>query len=377
MNNKILIVTSIKPDPLNGGGHPSGLIWEIIKTFKENNINVDIFIEKESINKIYRVLHRYGIYLRKIDRDFSDYDKIIVYPENLVFGIPKLYRKKIIVLGPDSPSLRDARIYKEMKKNSAGVLETWVKGIYYNIAKYHEYRILKQVRSFLVVGKTDRFWMKNNVYVKNKIYLKEKIKFLRHPILSKVIKVNLKKENIAKKRFIFSGDLNYKFNNRFINSIINELENFNSVSSKNFLNIVVVGKKNKWIADLFKNIRICDVNYIEWIEDYNDICVIGQDVHCLPLLIGAGTKNRTLTALANGLEVISTPIGLENINLEKLSSIYITKDPKIFVKYMYKLNNKTFGELDIENLIRERLCFRKEINIRYNKDFIEFVLNEV
>lgn len=374
MNNKILILTSIRPDPLNGGGHPSGLIWEIIKIFEEKNINMDIFVKEESTNKLYRVFHRYGIYLKKIDIDFSNYKKILVYPENLVFGIPKNFRKKVIVLGPDSPSLRDARIYKEMKKNGISILETCLKGIYYNIAKYHEYRILKQVQLFLVVGKTDKFWMIKNPYIENKLCLKEKIKFLRHPILSKVIKEKLKKENVEKKRFIFSGDLNYKFNNRFITGIANELKKFNSITSKSFLKIVVVGKKNKWIADLFKNIEICDVNYIEWIEDYNDVCVIGQDVHCLPLLVGAGTKNRTLTAIANGLEIITTPIGIENIMYKNLTSIYITKNEKLFVKYMIMLNNCFLTENNLEKLIKERYIFRKNVELEYKQNLINEVI---
>lgn len=376
MNNKILILTSIKPDPINSGGHPSGLIWEIIKIFKENNINIEIFIEEESTNKFYRVSHRYGIYLKKVNIDFNNYEKIIVYPENLAFGVPKIFREKITVLGPDSPSLRDARIYKEMKKNNISILETWIKGIYYNISKYHEYRLLKQIESFLVVGKTDKFWMKKNPYIINNLSLKEKIKFLRHPILSRVVKGNLEKENIEKKRFIFSGDLNYKFNNRFITDIVNELEKFDNISDEKFLNIVVVGKKNKWIVDLFRNIKICNVNYIEWIEDYNSVCVIGQDVHCLPLLVGAGTKNRALTAIANGLEIITTPIGIENIMYKNLTSIYITKNAKLFAKYMIKLNNCFFNESDLNNLIKERKVFRKNVEAEYKRVLIYEVMKD-
>lgn len=371
MNSKILILTSIKPDPINGGGHPSGLIWEIIKFLKENNRNIEVFVKEESTNKIHRVFHRYGIYLKKVNINFNDYEKIIVYPENLVFGISKKIRKKIIVLGPDSPSLRDARIYKEMKKNNINILETWIKGIYYNIAKYHEYRLLKQVKSFLVVGKTDKLWMKKNSYIRNQSFLKGKIKFLRHPILSRVVKRQLeKKENVEIKRFIFSGDLNYKFNNRFITGIVNELEKFNNMSPESFLNIVVVGKKNKWIANLFKNIKICNVNYIEWIEDYNDVCIIGQDVHCLPLLVGAGTKNRTLTAIANGLEIITTPIGIENIMYKNLTSIYITRNEKLFVKRMIVLSKCFLNEHKMEKLIEERQAFRKIVEKEYKESLI-------
>lgn len=370
MNSKILILTSIKPDPINGGGHPSGLIWEIIKFLKENNRNIEVFVKEESTNKIHQVFHRYGIYLKKVNINFNDYEKIIVYPENLVFGISKKFRKKIIVLGPDSPSLRDARIYKEMKKNNINILETWIKGIYYNIAKYHEYRLLKQVKSFLVVGKTDKLWMKKNSYIRNQLFLKRKIKFLRHPILSRVVKRQLEKENVEIKRFIFSGDLNYKFNNRFITGIVNELEKFNNMSPESFLNIVVVGKKNKWIANLFKNIKICNVNYIEWIEDYNDVCIIGQDVHCLPLLVGAGTKNRTLTAIANGLEIITTPIGIENIMYKNLTSIYITRNEKLFVKRMIILSKCFLNEHKMEKLIEERQAFRKIVEKEYKESLI-------
>lgn len=376
MYNRVLVLTAIKPDPLNSGGGPSALIWEIINTLKEKNIEIDIRIEKEKNSKVVKLLHRYGIYLKKIKKNFDFYEKIIVYPDNLVFAIPKKYRSKIIVIGPDSPSLRDARQYKEIKKNKFSILNFFMKKVYYSISKYHEYRILKQTKLFLVVGKTDKLWMEKNLYVKNKPFLKEKIKFLRHPVLSKVIKEKLEIKNVREKRFIFSGDLNYKFNNRFIINIARKLSKYNNFLKEKSLNIVVVGKNNKWIADLFKNIEICDVIYIEWIEDYNDVCVIGQDVHCLPLLVGAGTKNRALTAISNGLEIITTSIGIENIMYKSLTSVYITNSARCFVQYMIYLNNKIFNKNELESLKNERINFRNRVKAEYEKCIEKYIINE-
>ncbi len=40
---KVLILTSIKPDPYNGGGHPSGLIWEVM-TYLRKKILTTIYL---------------------------------------------------------------------------------------------------------------------------------------------------------------------------------------------------------------------------------------------------------------------------------------------------------------------------------------------
>lgn len=376
MNNKVLVLTAIKPDPLNMGGGPSALIWEIINTLKEKNAEIDVIIEKETNSKIVKLLHRYGIYLKKIKKNFDFYEKIIIYPDNLVFAVPRKYRNRIIVIGPDSPSLRDARQYKEIKKNKFSILNLLMKKIYYSISKYHEYRILKQTKLFLVVGKTDKLWIEKNMYIKNESFLKEKIKFLRHPILSKVIKEKLEIKKVRKKRFIFSGDLNYKFNNRFITSIVNELKEYNNLLEEKSLDIVVIGKNNKWIADVFAEIRICNIKYITWIEDYNDVCVIGQDIHCLPLLVGAGTKNRALTAISNGLEIITTFIGIENIIYKRLTSVYITNNARCFVQYMIYLNNKIFNKNELESLKNERINFRNRVKAEYEKCIEKYIINE-
>lgn len=61
----VAIITSIEPSPINAGGLPSGLIWEIIETLKENNVECDVYVYPESKGlKINRILNRYGFYLK-------------------------------------------------------------------------------------------------------------------------------------------------------------------------------------------------------------------------------------------------------------------------------------------------------------------------
>lgn len=370
----VAIITSIEPSPINAGGLPSGLIWEIIETLKENNVECDVYVYPESKGlKINRILNRYGFYLKKCNLIFNKYDKIIVYRGNMGLFIPYKYRNKIIAIGPDSVSITEARLYKE----SRCVIRKLMKGIYYQIAKFYEYRILKDINSYIVVGNTDRKWMHYNFFIKDNIFLKEKIQFMRHPILRNVIfkELNFDSVNIMKKRFVFSGDFDERFNRRFLMDIFNILSE--NVKLDNKMNFIIIGKKNKWIFNELRKIKNFEVEYTEWIDDYKDVCIIGRDVHCLPMLVGAGTKNRTLIALGNGLEIITTPIGIENIPYKGLTSIYITKNAKIFAEYMLQVNKLIMDERDIKLLIRERLNFRKKIAKEYNKDFKKLILERI
>lgn len=370
----VAIVTSIKPSPINAGGLPSGLIWEIIEILKENGIKCDIYIYPENKEiRLIKILNRYGFYLRECKLNFDEYDKIIVYRGNIGLFIPFKYRKKVIAIGPDSVSITEARLYKETKC----IVRKIIKGIYYHLARFYEYRILKDIESYLVVGNTDKKWMKKNFLIKDNNNLKEKIKFIRHPILQNVIfkELNFNLINIRKKRFVFSGDFDERFNRKFLMDIFNILAE--NIKFDDKMNFIIIGKNNKWIFNELKKIKNFEVEYTEWINDYKDVCIIGKDVHCLPMLVGAGTKNRTLIALGNGLEIITTPIGIENIPYKNLTSIYITRNARTFAKYMMMLNNKYLDEKELKNLVLERLNFRKLIENEYIEDINKTIINKI
>ncbi|WP_444314051.1 hypothetical protein [Megamonas funiformis] len=370
----IAIVTSIKPSPINAGGLPSGLIWEIIEVLKENDIKYDIYIYPENKNtRIKRMLNRYGFYLEQCKLNFDNYDKIIVYRGNIGLFIPFKYRKKIIAIGPDSASITEARLYKETKC----IIRKIIKGVYYQLARFYEYRILKDVESYLVVGNTDKRWMKRNFLIKGNDKLEEKIKFIRHPILKNVIfkELNFDLTSVKKKRFVFSGDFDERFNRNFLMDIFNFLNE--NIKLDNKMSFIIIGKNNKWIFNELKKMKNFEVEYTEWIDDYKDVCMIGKDVHCLPMLVGAGTKNRTLIALGNGLEIITTPIGIENIPYKNLTSIYITRKAKTFAKYMMMLNNKYLNEEELNDLVIERLNFRRLVENKYIEDVNRTIINQI
>ncbi len=362
--SRIAVFTSITPNKMNDGGVPSGLIWEIINKYKENNIVVDVIIKPESNNRILRVLHRYGIYLDR-NINFDDYDYLIVYPENLIMSLSPKTKSKVIVLGPDSPSLRDSRIYKYMKP----CLLRFLKCLYKYISYIHEYRLVKQAYKVVVVGRTDQLWMQRNPFICKCAKLKSKIKFLRHPMLTNVISKKIAYSVDEERIFVFSGDLSYIHNCKFLESVIDVLEF--RLNDCNFceLNILVIGKNNRWIYERLNSINNCHVRFCNWVENYNDVCIPGKHIHCMPLLVGAGSKNRTITALANGLEVITTPVGIENIPWQGLSGCYITVNPEKFVEYMLMLQDKQYDKQNIEDFIAERIQFRKRVNALFDRDF--------
>lgn len=368
---KIAIVTSITPNKKNTGG-PSGLIWEIQEYLKQDEaLEIRTVVINLSKNKYIKQLQTWGVFFNKCHYDFSKYDKIIIYPDFLLGYLPKEVYDKIIVLAPDASSMVAARKYKLYKKNNR---RFFIKKIYQcmylkNYIRF-ERKYIPLVNKYIVVGINDRRWLKCHLNKKDKL----KVKFLRHPLLSYSMTNLLNNEysKCYKKRFIFSGDMRYSYVGVNIDLLARELSNILSKENRN-IDIVVVGKNNKWVADILKKQKELNVKYYKWIEKYQDICRIGQDVHCIPLMAGGGTKNRVLTALANGLEVISTPIGTENIPIKNLTHVFVCKNMKIFAKKMIEQSVVMLNENDIKNMIKERLFFRDCITKEFKQKIKSFL----
>lgn len=202
--------------------------------------------------------------------------------------------------------------------------------------------------------------MKSN----NKTF-KDKIKYLTHPILTSIIKdVQEKNDNIYNyKALVFAGDMSPKYTYR---NIIDFVSILNEITFK----ILIVGKNNKWIYELFKKNSVDrgNIEYIEWIENYNNICNPIYHVHYIPIVAGAGTKNRTLTACAKGVSVITTKIGFENISYGKpVNKIYIFKN-------IYSLREiLNLIELPVSKLETE--AYVKNINNSFQNELLE-IINE-
>lgn len=359
---KIAVVTALKPDPYNGGGGPSGIIYEVATWLEHTGAQVDVYHIPPATG-IRRRLNLYGIGYSGRWEHAADYQTILVYPENLLFYIPESARHKCIVLGPDSPSLRDARLFKMAP---SGLFRLY-RCILYRLCLWHEYRTVKSCRKMLVVGRTDSLWMSVfNRRISASPALASKVMFLHHPFLTKVIPSSdtLCAATEAPRRFIFAGLINERYQRPFIERVLAKL----AALTTDTIHLVVLGRHNRWLAELAGSFASIQVDFIEWLEDYNDVCRIGADVHCLTDIVGAGTKNRALTALASGAEVITTPIGIENIAHHDTAGLTIAATPERFARIMAELNKAKLSAAELDSLIKSRIALRERIGQLYASD---------
>ena len=351
----IILITAIEPNYYNKNG-PSGLLWEIVDYLKNTNINIDVSKVDLSADKINRIVQRLGMNIKPTSMDLSKYDIILFYPSFIASIIPEKYYKKTFSLGPDSDSLV---FYSFFKKAI-----TWKKYVYLLMAKWfinYEKKWIKRGIKLIVVGEKDRKWISlHNKKEKNNIF------YLHHPLLISSLS-ELTASPPEKIRFIFSGDLSECYVGDYIDRLVNEINLIN----KKILNILVVGKRNKSIYEKLCHINDAQVEYIEWIEDYSDLCNVGYDVHCIPLVAGGGTKNRVMTAIANGVKVISTSIGLDNIPYSNLFGVYKAKSEKEFAGLMIKNNSiSQIDDSDIDIIIKERKQFKTKIDKEFQSLFL-------
>lgn len=354
MKKNILVLTAIKPDKDNRGG-PSGLIWECIYVLRESGL-CDLEIIVTSVNNKFNKL---GIYYNYIDKNMEQFDSIFVYPFNLFFYLKPMDRNKAYVLGPDAPSLLFARFHK----NSDNFKNKFRNFLLKHWFIHQEKELLNSCKKYFVVGNNDSRWLKNINFDK-----KLKIKYLTHPILKSIIEDNYISDDplLNRKALVFAGDMSEKYTGIHI-------KNIGLLLHKIDLPIIIVGKNNKWVYEYFSTFNKNDIVYLEWIENYNSICNPKYHIHVIPLINGAGTKNRTLTACAKGITIISTSIGVENIFYNNpLNNIhkFVNSSEIIFIlKVIMKEENKSIVLLDkyiekvneqfkinlIQNLVKDML----------------------
>lgn len=99
-------------------------------------------------------------------------------------------------------------------------------------------------------------------------------------------------------------------------------------------------------------------------------------IYCLPIVTGAGTKNRTLTAIANGLEVITIPMGIENIMYKELEGVYIALRVRQFAKKMWHVCQAGASHHVSASWIEERMAFRTRTIRAYEESITEILRDE-
>lgn len=365
---KILVLSTIPPHPSNGG--PSSLLWNCIKVFKQNNNFVEVKIIDESdfaLFKRFPKVTRLGICSRKLNFDFSSYDIAFVCPFYLALNISRKDRSKVWVLSVDSASFLFARLFKNSKSFFSKVK-------YYFLFKwflYQEKKVTNDYQRVLVVGKNDRLWLNTKISEISS----DKIIYLPHPVLEEVIKPFYKQENFHKiqirpgiKTLVFSGNLSRKYTGNLINEFTPYLKNIHETYKTS---ILVLGKNNKYIYDYFIKSGITqNIEYINWTKNYLDICNYSKHIHIVPLVSGAGTKNRCLTACALGVSLLTTRVGIENIFYYKpINFIRVSKHAPVMAKHLEFLISKAEKDFSIQDLTK--------FSYKINKIFSDTLINSL
>ena len=153
-----------------------------------------------------------------------------------------------------------------------------------------------------------------------------------------------------KLRICFAGALSHFYTGELLveicNEFINKKDEFNNKVEFFFLGNCYCQDSLEKLKKAGYTVNTCA--YAESFEDY--LC----NTHLLmvPLMVGAGTKNRVLNALSLGLDLISTSIGVENI--QGVKEQYIANDAEQFVSQLrLRLESKklfNFSENEISEL---------------------------
>jgi hypothetical protein len=94
-----------------------------------------------------------------------------------------------------------------------------------------------------------------------------------------------------------------------------------------------------------------------------------QHIILLPVLVGAGTKNRCISAAAMGLDILGTPIATENVYGIQTENIAINAED-FFAKIKKRLNEHRLFQVKNSQKVREN-----HLNILWKERFWQIVFN--
>lgn len=185
------------------------------------------------------------------------------------------------------------------------------------------------------------FWKKANLVATVSESDKEKILALEPEINPTVIpngageemmKISLVEKDLSKPILLFIGNFFWLQNVEAANILINEIY---PLLIHDNLKIIIAGQnaKNKLKDIKSKNIQIIDINP----DDTNKVKELYQKatLFIAPIKGPGGTRLKILAAMATGLPIISTKIGVEGLGLYDNINILIAEEPQEFIKKIH------------------------------------------
>jgi glycosyltransferase involved in cell wall biosynthesis len=348
---KIMLVTYLPPTSQNKGG-PTALLSYLIK-YRPKNIHLDIVcfkgplakdestlktIWKPFFNNVYfvrprkiveiivKILSKIGFHsafpiqsyryslskwkLRRPDYSKEIYDILWVYPSYLIKCIDGFQRNNVIVTGPDSASLHyhlmsqiyDISFYKPKDRMFRKKLQR-----YKILLRQHIHLDRAWVASgavFHVVGETDRRYIQNISPEANTI-------FTKHPHFDYLPVIRDFTKATGKLKILVTGVNHGEYIGDFLDEIVNTV--MKDVRLAEFYRFMFIGSGFNEIVQ-----RLAEGGFetesFSWVDDYAGT-IRESDIQLFPIILGTGTKNKVLSAMATGLLCIGTNHAFENIQV--------------------------------------------------------------
>lgn len=286
---------------------------------------------------------RYSLYkdYRDYTLDVRGYDKIIFYPYfSSLFNFKNL-NAEIYTIGMDSGPLLYMRgmLNNHILKYKVFSLVEFIQAIKID---RHAVSLSKKV---FTVGEADAWFYKSVLFAD--------ANFVHHPVSSLIdgYKKHEWKEN-EKLRICFPGGMTLFYAPRLMEDILTLIlkksDEFKGKVIISFLGRIQSKKVDNILSTLQKvGVEVERTLFAEDFEEY----ISSQDIVLLPLEVGVGTKNKALTTLGMGVDLIGTKIALENVY--GVTEDHLACDATQFIAQINKRisNSKLYG-LNESEIIR-------------------------
>lgn len=288
-------------------------------------------------------MFKYSLYndYKSYEIDIKEYDKVIFYPYFSSLFKYKNVHAKFYTIGMDSGPLLYLRamLYNSRIKYKIFSLYNFIQAI-----KIDRHAVELSEKVFTVGERDAEFY--RSVLMADAV-------FVHHPV-SKLIDKYMHKEWAGKTeiKICFPGGLSPFYAPNMVDKILSLLLN-NCDKYIGKISIEYLGrmpsKYTEGILDKLSKEGI-HVNIQEFVDDF-EYYISNQDVVILPLEVGVGTKNKALTTLGMGVDLIGSRIALENVygikpeNCAENELDYLALiDLRLKEKHLFRLTNEEIVE---------------------------------
>lgn len=342
MNNRVLLLSSVTPKE---SGAMTRLFYDMMAANECDRSVVDVVFPFVDTNpgmipdgyrfvpwkNMHHIEHKSStgvFHIFKVKNEWKKYDKIhievsgyryiIVFPFELALVDFIGFEGKLFVIGPDSTSM-----------------------VFSRAILYHKnlmYRLLSAIR-FVQNGRLDYFVSKkatmiytvgnNDKTAYNVFFNRNKAVYLPHPVIADLEE----REELAdwdgyeKIRLLFAGSLSFFYSGEMLDSYVYAILHSNM---QDRISVSFLGKDRRY-KEYEKQLTKFgyETYFIEYTPSFEDFLTT-RHILLVPLLVGGGTKNRVLTALGCGMDVIGSRIACENVY--GISDIHIAENGNDLIK---------------------------------------------